>query len=66
MGIKYQCQHCDYQATRKDHLTKHKQSVHFGQKHPCPDCEKYFIDKSGVTRHRQAGHLGIILHIPCL
>ena len=59
MGIKYQCPHCDYQATAKESLTAHKQSVHFGQKHPCPDCGKHFTQKRSITSHRQAVHLGI-------
>ena len=38
-GIKYQCDHCDYKATQKGSLKKHKMSVHEGIKYQCDQCE---------------------------
>ena len=34
-GIKYSCNHCDYQATTQSSLKTHKQSVHEGIKYSC-------------------------------
>ena len=38
-GIKYSCEQCEYQATRKESLDKHRRSVHDWIKYPCGQFE---------------------------
>ena len=55
-GIKYPCNHCDYQATGSDNLTTHIQSKHEGIKYPCDRCDYQATQKSNLTRHKKARH----------
>ena len=34
------CKSCDYQATTRGSLAKHKQSINEGKTYPCDSCEK--------------------------
>ena len=38
-GNKYPCDVCDFLATQKGSLRKHKQSVHEGNIYPCDACD---------------------------
>ena len=37
-GVKYDCNQCDFRATRRGILTCHIQSVHEGVKYECNQC----------------------------
>jgi hypothetical protein len=61
MGIKYSCEQCDFQATKKSKLTKHQQSVHIGITHPCQECEQQFTLTNSFTSHQKSMNIiGII------
>ena len=50
-GVKYACNHCDFQATQKGSLTKHIQSKHKGTKYVFDQCDFRAIEKGELTRH---------------
>ena len=58
-GIKYQCDECDYKATLKENLKKHKMSVHIGFKYPCDQCDYKATQKGDLKKHRLSVHIGI-------
>ena len=37
-GIRYNCNICQYRATMKGDLTRHKESIHFKKRFPCQLC----------------------------
>ena len=45
MGLKFQCQECDYNATRKGDLLTNHRSIHTSQKFLCPECDFQAIQK---------------------
>ena len=56
MGQKFQCQECDYQATWKNNLVRHKKAVHMGQTFPCPECDFKTTLKGNLARHKTTVH----------
>ena len=60
-GIKYPCNHCDYQATQQTHLQKHIQSVHEGIRYPCNQCDYQATQQCHLQRHIAAKHSNNIL-----
>ena len=61
--FKYNCNSCDYKATWKDSITKHKKSVHEGKKYQCKDCSSLFTQKSSLPTHQQFVHM--VKKYPC-
>ena len=43
--ITYYCRECDHQATMKDHLAQHRQSIPEGIKYPRKNCSHQVISK---------------------
>ena len=62
--IAYKCQQCNYQATRKDDLNRHIQSVHKGIKqHSCQQCDYQVARADSLQIHIESIHEGI--RYPC-
>ena len=55
-GINYQCDQCDYKATKKINLKRHKRVVHEGIKYKCDQCDKFI---SNLNQHKLSVHVGI-------
>ena len=47
--MKYPCPQCEYQATTKESLDRHKRSVHEVIRYPCGQCEDQATTKSYLT-----------------
>ena len=58
-GTKYACNQCDYQATTRDSLKRHIQSIHEGVKYDCKQCDKQYGVQSHLTKHIQSVHEGV-------
>ena len=54
--MKYPCGQCEYQATTKGSLDKHRRSVHEGIKYPCGQCEYQATTKGSLDQHRRSVH----------
>ena len=54
---------CEYQATAKSDLEKHKKSVHKGVRYPCGQCEYQATTKGNLDQHKRSIHEGI--RYPC-
>ena len=52
----YNCTHCNYQATRKDTLTYHLNSVHLKIRYTCSNCDKQFTRKHQRRLHQERTH----------
>ena len=65
--FRYLCDLCNYLASKKSHLKRHKDSIHFGikgpVKHHCDQCEYAARDRSNLKRHIESKHEGIMY--PC-
>ena len=55
----YKCNQCDYKATQKDTVTRHKQSKHEGGRYECDQCDYKATKKSNITAHKQYKHEGV-------
>ena len=60
---KYNCNHCDYQATHHSSLQKHIRSKHERMKYPCNQCDYKAYNQDFLQRHIESHHLGI--RYPC-
>ena len=58
----YPCEQCQYQATSKRNLARHRRAVHEGIKYPCGQCQHEATSKVHLARHRRAVHEGIKYH----
>ena len=54
--IKYSCEYCDFKASLKSQLTRHKQSIHNGVKYSCEFCDYKATIKSSLKRHVNSIH----------
>ena len=55
--IKYPCTECEYQATQKSHLTRHKNNVHLGKySFNCEFCKKPFKERQTLDFHTKSMH----------
>ena len=52
--LRYSCDRCEYQCTRKDYLKMHIQSVHDKIKYPCDLCEHKATKKENLKKHIQS------------
>ena len=58
--IKYDCNRCDYKATRKENINRHIRYFHEGiVDHHCPICNKGFMMGIEVKYHIKRHHEGI-------
>ena len=55
----YDCCQCEYKATQKGYLKKHKMSVHEEVKYPCNQCEYKAAQKGHLKKHKMSTHEGI-------
>ena len=55
-GIRYPCDLCDYQATKRGHLKTHKESKHEGKRYPCPYCTQTATQKLNLKTHIKKKH----------
>ena len=56
----FNCEHCVYNTTKKDHLQQHVKSVHEKVKEICDKCGKKFSDKSNLNKHMKKKHSEIV------
>ena len=49
----YECDKCEYKATWKSDLTKHKQWKHEGVRYECDQCEYKATDKDNPRKHKK-------------
>ena len=49
----YDCEKCDYKATKPNILTKNKQSKHEGGVYECDQCDYKGIQQRHLTHHKQ-------------
>ena len=59
VGIKFTCQECGKEFTRKGSITSHTKSVHLGIKFQCQLCGYQATKKSNLTAHHREIHIGI-------
>ena len=48
---KYQCQQCDYEATKSSHLKTHVESIHEGVRYPCNQCSYKATETGNLQKH---------------
>ena len=53
---KYDCNQCDYIATRQDYLTTHIKIVHEGVKYVCSQCDYRATQQNSLTAHIKSVH----------
>ena len=58
---KFQCDQCEYKATKTSHLQSHKNSKHEGIEYECEQCPKTYLDISNLRRHQKKSHWSQIL-----
>ena len=56
---KYQCEECNYKATRLFNLRQHIEGIHDGVKYPCKHCNYTATRVSHLQRHIKSIHEGI-------
>ena len=60
---KYQCEECNYKATRLFNLRQHIEGIHDGVKYPCKHCNYTATRVSHLQRHIKSIHDGV--KYPC-
>ena len=55
-GTRYPCDNCEYKATTKSYLKKHKQSKHEGMRYSCDDCEYSATSQYLLKKHSERDH----------
>ena len=60
---KYQCEECNYKATRLFNLRQHIEGIHDGVKYPCKHCNYTATRVSHLQRHIKSIHNGV--KYPC-
>ena len=53
---KFPCDLCDFQATKKGHLIKHKNAIHEGERYICDLCDYQAVDKRSLRKHQLSLH----------
>ena len=56
------CDQCDYIATQKSNLLRHKESKHEGVKFPCDQCDYKATEKGSLLKHIKSIHEGVKIH----
>ena len=54
-----ECDQCDYNVSKKDHLINHKQTVHEGLRYGCDGCDYQATQKGTLQMHKQSIHEGV-------
>ena len=49
---KFPCDLCDFQATGKGHLIKHKNAIHQDEQYLCDLCDYQAVDKRSLIKHQ--------------
>ena len=58
--VRYECEHCDYKAKLKHHLTIHTQATHEGVRFPCNLCSYKATRIANLSSHKKHRHEGAI------
>ena len=58
-GNTYDCQQCDYKATKISNLTQHVKSIHEGNTYDCKQCDYKASNRSSLSQHVKYIHEGI-------
>ena len=59
--LRFSCDQCDYETTKKGNLLTHLKSKHEGIKFPCDQCDYKATQKSRLTVHIKSIHEGVKL-----
>ena len=59
-GVRFFCDQCSFQATRRAYVKTHVQSVHEGVRYPCAKCTFKANTENSLRDHRKAVHEGIV------
>ena len=62
-GLKYPCNQCTSEFTRKDNLKEHKKSVHENVKYSCNQCKSKFTQNGELKIHKMSVHENV--KYPC-
>ena len=62
-GAKFDCDQCNYEATKKCNLVRHVKSRHEGVKFPCGQCDYKATQKGSLLEHVKSIHEGV--KFPC-
>ena len=54
--IFYPCDHCSYEAIRKDHLKSHDETVHKAIRYSCDQCKYICSRKERLKQHMVVTH----------
>ena len=54
--IRYPCDHCSYEAIRKDHLKSHDETVHKAIRYSCDQCKYICSRKERLKQHMVVTH----------
>ena len=57
-GVKYQCDQCDYKATRHN-LKIHVDNIHLGLRFKCESCEHVSTTRANLKIHNKTKHGGV-------
>ena len=58
-GVKYACNHCDFEGTTQTGLKIHNESKHEGVKYTCDQCDYQATTRNNLTLHIQSKHEGV-------
>ena len=56
---KYQCQECDYMASKSWNLRTHVEAKHEGVRYPCDQCEYKATTEATLKIHKKYKHEGV-------
>ena len=54
--VKFDCEYCKADFTKRDHLNRHTESVHLGYKFPCNLCKYEATAKRSLQSHIESTH----------
>ena len=52
--MRFQCDQCDYRASKNDHIHTHKQSVHEQVRFQCDQCNYIATKKDNLQSHKHS------------
>ena len=55
-GVRYGCEQCEREFTRRRNLRDHIGSAHEGRRHSCDHCDIKFTGKSNLISHTKRKH----------
>ena len=59
-AVRHSCDHCEYKAKTRQHLTTHIQAIHEGLRIACDMCGYAATSRPNLLRHKQRWHEGVV------